>query len=107
MSIDLCINFSPIKDEYFAKLISNPMFKDDKKINEIVELLDTDVDYLLFSDDEIKNNFDNVEYIVSIKSKEKYLGKEIIVLPNNHSQYKKLMNFQIIGKLYFKCVRNE
>jgi len=96
-------NNDTIKDDYFTKLLSNIEFKNSNKINEIVTLLEKDPDYLLFSDEEIQTNIDNVEYIVIIKPNKKY-NKETIILPENHPMYKKLMYFQVIGKLYHKDI---
>jgi peptide chain release factor subunit 1 len=97
-------NDQTINDDYFTKLVSSQVFKEDKRIGQIVELLEKDCDYLLFSDNEIKTNFDNVEFIVVISSTEKYENKNVIILPYNHHYYSKLKHFQVIGKLYYKVV---
>jgi len=94
-----------INEEYFRLLMSDSEFKDNKKVEQIIELLARDSDYLLFSRDEVINNLSNVEYIVSL-SKEQFEDKQVIILPIGHPKYGQLKNYPIIGKLYHKSMVN-
>lgn len=102
-------NDRTIHDDYFTQLMTNPIFNNNKKVDNIIELLTRDPDYLLFSLDEIMEHLANVEYIVDIHHNidpfEPYAifkNKDIITLPIDHPSYARLQDYQIIGKLYVK-----
>lgn len=95
-----------IYDEYFKTLICNPVFSENTKINQIVEYIERNPDYLLFSKDEIVENLDDVEYIILINNNgnidiKSFGNKNVIILPTNHHLYGKLKSYNVIGKLYY------
>lgn len=96
-----------IKETYFTLIMNN--IEDNSNefiIEEISLLLDTQPDILLFSLDEVKNNINNVEYVLVITSNE-VKDVKCYKLPNNSKYYAKLKDFQIIGKLYYSLEIND
>lgn len=94
-----------IHEEYFRHLMVNPVFTEDRKIETIIELLERDPDYLLFTLEEIKERLHLVEYVVFIGKTQKdsaLIDKNVIVLPINHTRYGRLKDYILIGKLYHK-----
>lgn len=55
-----------IQEPYFKSLMINPVFGENKKVDNIIELLQREPDYLLFTLDEIDEHICDVEYILSI-----------------------------------------
>lgn len=95
-------NEQTIHENYFKQIMIDPSFGNDKKVEYVIELLEKDPDYLLFSADEINESINDVEYIININTDITFTDKLTILLPNNHSRYGRLKNYQIIGKMYFK-----
>lgn len=97
-----------IYSEYFKTLMTTPVFGDDKKVDQVVELIVRDPDYLLFTPAEILENIDSVEYIISIKDTTKFedKNKNVIKLPIGHPKYKCLQSYSVIGKCYVKLDRS-
>lgn len=96
-----------IQESYFKNLMVNPVFSENKKVDNIIELLNRDPDYLLFTLDEINENINGVEYIINIRNNKEIAsryGDKSINLPLNHQHYGVLQNYVVIGKLYVKRV---
>jgi peptide subunit release factor 1 (eRF1) len=96
-----------IQDAYFKNLIVNPIFGENKKVDNVVELLNRDPDYLLFTMDEIDEHINEVEYIInSHNNKEiaKKYSEKSIDLPSDHKHYGILQHYNVIGKLFVKKI---
>jgi hypothetical protein len=100
-------NQSTIYDKYFENLINdNIKINNDKIYEEIIECIDLNPDILVFSEDEIKNNIDNTEYILVITDyyyyyTDIYKNKKIIELNISSKHYARLKDFIVIGKMYY------
>lgn len=104
-------NRDTINEPYFLTLMNKCNNDDLHDITKkIVEHIEIEPEYLLFSMDEIMKQLKNIEYILTIDDKyinpykleiEGYTNK-IYHLMTNSPSYEKLHNFQIIGKLYYK-----
>jgi len=95
--------------EPFFKQILKSVSNDDDRNQDIIELINRDPDYLLFSQDEIITNLDNLEYIliiqpdlIEIASYEQIITKNNYLLDITSKFYPKLKDFIIIGKLFYK-----
>jgi len=97
-------NEQTIHENFFDRLVINPSMDNDKKIEQVSELLERDPDYLLFSYDEINQYLDHIEYIVTNRNNISYEKKKVILIPINHPKYGQLKNYPIIGKLYHKML---
>ena len=100
-------NEKTIFDPYFKNLITTPTFNDDKKVDNVVDLIQRDPDYLLFTKQEIMDHLTEIEYIINIHSDKKIsslCGAKSIDLPIKHHQYGMLCNFEIIAKLYVRKI---
>jgi len=98
-------NDRTIHECYFGQIMINPIFGENRKIDNIIEFLNIDPDYLLFSIEDIHEKMNDVEYIVNIhlENTEKiFPNKQVIKLPTDHAHYAKLKDFIVIGKLYHK-----
>lgn len=98
-------NYSTIYDKYFELMInSNNKLNNDKIYTDIIKYIDTNPDMLLFSENDILENINNIEYILIINNdidSDKFIDKKIIYLDISSKYYAKLKNFEIIGKLFF------
>ena len=101
-------NQSTIYDKYFENLINdNIKINNDKIYEEIIECIDLNPDILVFSEEELKNNIDNTEYILVINNKlldyytDIYKDKKIIELNISSKHYARLKDFIVIGKMYY------
>lgn len=101
-------NKSTIYDKYFEELISIDINSNKEKIYEqIIECIDLQPDILLFSEDEIQKNIQQIEYILVIDNKmiknitNQYIDKNIIILDISSKNYARLKDFTIIAKLYY------
>lgn len=101
-------NQTTIYDKYFENLINdNIKINNDKIYEEIIECIDLNPDILVFSEDELKDNIDNTEYILVINNKlldyytDIYKDKKIINLDICNRYYARLKDFVIIGKMYY------
>jgi hypothetical protein len=89
-----------IKEEYFRNLMVNSDENRVKKIDQIVNLIDTDPDMLIFNLDEL-DDINSLEYIVLVKDMDIKL-ENIIKLRISDKHYGRLKDFNYIGKLYYK-----
>jgi hypothetical protein len=97
-------NNSTIYDKYFENLInSENSFQNDIIIQQIITHLELNPDILLFTEEEINENSDNIEYILIIDKNliNKYSNKKNIQLTIGSKYYYKLKDFIIIGKKYY------
>ena len=101
-------NQTTIYDKYFENLINdNIKINNDKIYEEIIECIDMNPDILVFSEDELKDNIDNTDYILVINNKlldyytDIYKDKKIINLDICNRYYFRLKDFIIIGKMYY------
>lgn len=101
-------NLDTIHDRYFANLMVN---RDDdylKAVDYAVELIQKDPDMLLFSEEEIRENQQNVEWLLSIQQPIDTLQEQFPDIQNiyrlqiNHKSYGKLQGFNVIAKLFYK-----
>lgn len=94
-----------IYDNYFGQIMVNPIFGENRKVDNIIEFLDMDPDYLLFSIEDIHEKINDVEYVLNIQlenTEKLFPNKQVITLPTNHTHYARLKGFVVIGKLYHK-----
>ncbi len=101
-----------IKDKYFNDLFAKSDFDGMTRNNELIELINTNPDRLLFNLDEIIENLDMVEYICICQPKlyTQNMGNNLIpeltqkptyVLDIRTPEYSQLKDYQIIGKLFY------
>lgn len=94
-----------IYDPYFSQLASQTNNDDEiKKSSEIINLLETEPDYLLFSMDEIFSHLDMIEYIIVIDKQYEQLKKEyenVYVINFDNPNYSQLAKYKIIAKKYW------
>lgn len=107
-------NKNTIHNPYFSNLIElncqlNNEDNEDK-FNYIVECIDINPDILAFSENEIDESINNIEYIVIIDKidskilndiKNKYINKNIYILNGESKSFSKLKEFNIIAKKYY------
>jgi hypothetical protein len=101
-------NSSTIYDKYFENLInSENTSQNDLILEDFITNLDLNPDILLFSEEEINENLDVIEYILITDKKlieivkDKYPNKKIIQLNISSKYYYRLKDFVVIGKKYF------
>lgn len=101
-------NERTIMDVYFKNLMVNPIFNENKKVDAIVNLIERcDADYLLYTQDEIDENINNVEYIINVQDDEKIktkYGEKSVNLPRNHKHFGTLQYYGVIGKLFVRKI---
>jgi hypothetical protein len=102
-------NNDTINNSYFKELMkkSNINKYDEQKVDKIIELLERDPDYLLFSEEEIIENINNIENIILIDLKigdyENLLNKvNYIIIDRKSKYYVNLKNYKIIAKIFYK-----
>jgi hypothetical protein len=108
-SIYHTFNSRTIYEPFFTQLIKT-VPTEDLRDAELVELINRDPDYLLFSAEEVLDNLDNLEYILVIQPD--IINNDIynmIIAKNNYylldiksKSYAILKNFVVIGKLFYK-----
>lgn len=101
-------NDKTILDTYFRNLMIDPVFSENKKVECVIDLLNKgDTDYLLYTTQEIDENFANTEYIINVHDdkeiKSKY-GDKSVNLPRNHKYFGQLQYYKVIGKLYVRKI---
>ncbi len=97
-------NSQTIQDPYFRDLMTQKVFNQDSKVNEVVDLLSRgEVDYLTFSYSE--ETLHELEYIVNVSTDIE--GPKVINLPSGHKHYAILKDYPVIGKLYVKTANVE
>jgi hypothetical protein len=97
-----------INEPYFIMLMNKINNDDINKITqEIIKYRDTEPDFLLFSMDEIMNNFPNVEYILVMSDEMVQLipkEKRCYVLNIDNQLYSQFKGYEVIAKLYYKSI---
>jgi len=102
-----------IKDPYFEQLMKTKDTTDiDKKAEHITDLLKMDPDWLLFSDSEIIENIQHLEYVIFLDKPNnssricmidnEKLTDKIYKLSINSKYYSMLHMYMAIGKLFYK-----
>ena len=93
-----------IHEEYFQQLMTTQLFIDSDKIELIIELLEKDPDYLLFTLEEIEEHSTEVEFIVDVGHllENAHLKQQVIKLPWDHPLYHRLHEYPLVAKLYYK-----
>lgn len=97
-------NQNTIRDKYFEEIIqSNLKLSNDDTYQKIIDCLNKNPDLLLFSENEIDSNLNEIEFILIIKNelRDKYKNKKIVELDISSKFYAKLKDFIIIGKLFY------
>jgi len=101
-------NNSTINNSYFIDIIDkNNKLNNDDKFTHIIECIDMNPDILVFTEEEIDNSIENIEYIIVVKSnimndiKKKYPNKDVYLININNSCYSRLKDFIVIGKKYY------
>lgn len=100
-------NRDTINEPYFMNLMNKVNVDDSNQIAEqIVTLIDTEPEYLMFSLDEIMENIANIEHILIVSGQfhhmQEHFGKKAFILNAGCSYYGRFIGFNVIGKLYFK-----
>jgi hypothetical protein len=91
-----------IQESFFKQLMISPIFAENRKVDEVVELLQRDPDYLLFSVNEVQEYHYNVDYIITVHEDIKIASHTLIKIPMNHKHYATFKNYTLIAKLYIK-----
>jgi len=90
-----------INNQYFEQLMVKSNEKEQMQIENIVELINRNPDFLLFSEKEIDDNLNNIEYIIDISQNYKNENIQVIKLNIDNKYYGQLKNFKILAKLYY------
>lgn len=90
-----------INDSYFVHIMQDKRDAHAKQIEQVIEYIARDSDWLLFSRDEIMAQKENVEYVV-VMDKNITLDVPTILVSHDSPYYGKLHHYSVIGKLYYK-----